>query len=52
MKLFEKQDDQGMKRKSRTRKIFRRMKHKRERAAAKQNPDHVSTYGKYRGWVT
>lgn len=51
MKLFEKQDDRGTKRKSKTAKIMRRFKNKRERAMAKRNPEHAPTYRVNRGWV-
>jgi hypothetical protein len=51
MKLFEKQDDQGLKRRSKTAKQLRRMKNKRERAAAKQDPERPASYGRYCGWA-
>jgi hypothetical protein len=51
MKLFEKQDNQGLPRRPKSAKIARRMKNKRERAQAKRNPETVPAYGKNRGWV-
>lgn len=51
MKLFEKQDNQGLKRRSKTAKLMRRMKNKRERAAAKLNPERPATYRANKGWV-
>lgn len=51
MKIFEQQDDQGLPRRSKTAKKLRRMKHKRERAKAKQDPECVPTYKKFRGYT-
>ena len=51
MKLFEQQDDKGIRRRSRTSKLMRRMKHKRERRAAKENPEHAPTYNRFKGYV-
>jgi hypothetical protein len=51
MKLFEQQDDKGIGRRSRTAKLLRRMKHKRERKAAKMDPERKATYNKFKGYV-
>jgi len=51
MKLFEQEDPQTRRQTSRTSKLLRRMKHKRERRAAKADCDHVPTYNRYSGWV-
>lgn len=51
MKLFQQQDDQGTARRARTSKLLRRMKHKRERKAARSNPEHAANYNRYCGWV-
>lgn len=50
IKLFPQQDDKGYRRKSRTAKLFRRMKHKRERMAARLNPETPANYNRYCGW--
>lgn len=53
MKLFEKQDDQGSKRKSKTAKLLRRMKNKRERKTFNKDLDeHTPTHRKNKGWST
>lgn len=51
MKLFEQEDPDTRMRMRRITKLLRRMKHKRERRAAKENHDHVPTYNRYCGWV-
>jgi hypothetical protein len=51
MKLFEQQDDKGIGRRSRTAKTLCRMKHKRERKAAKLEPDRRPTYNRFKGYV-
>ena len=51
MRLFEQQDDRGQKRRAGTPKKLRRMKHKRERMAAKLDPERPATYKKFRGYV-
>lgn len=50
VKLFEQEDKKIAKRGRRTAKLLRRMKHKRERHAAKGDPDHLPTYKRYCGW--
>ena len=54
VKLFEQQDDKGSRGsgKTRTKKLLRRMKHKRERQQSKLKGDeHAPTYKKYQGWA-
>lgn len=52
MKLFEQQDDKGLKKKSRTNKELRKLKHREERRAAKRKlDDHTPTYKKYHGYA-
>lgn len=51
MKLFEQEDPETRKRTPRTSKLLRRMKHKRERRAAKADEYHVPTYNRHCGWV-
>ncbi len=51
MKLFEQQDDAGVRRKSKTAKLLRRMNHKRERAAANRDPEFPSSYNRYHGYA-
>lgn len=52
MKLFQQQDDAGRhKRRPKHAKIMRRFKNKRERKAARLDPEVFPCYGKYKGWV-
>ena len=50
MKLFAQHDDKG--RRSKTRKKLRTFKNKRERLAAKLDPECQPHYGKYQGWIS
>ena len=51
MRLYEKQDDQGLKRRSRHTKLMRAKKHRVERRRAKRDPECMPCYNKHRGWV-
>jgi hypothetical protein len=53
MRLYEKQDDQGYRRRPRRvpPKQMRAWKHRVERRRAKQDPECQPCYGKYQGWV-